>query len=1552
MKKLFILALFGLMTVGVSAQRATDKLDRGLVAVKASGGIFCSWRITAEEYYDVTYNLYRDGTLVKSGLTTSNYMDPSGSTNSKYTVSAVVRGQEQAQCSAVQAWSANYKEIKMNHGSLTSTYVPNDACCADVDGDGELEILLKFDNVSDAENRYMPNGWNGEYAIVEVYKMNGTKLWWLDFGPNMGDFQNNENNIVAFDWDQDGKAEALMRAADGTKIHAADGKTYTVGDASKNYRSPSGGGGANGFMHDGDEFLVYMNGATGVPYVIQEYPLKRLEAGETDLNKAWGDGYGHRSTKHFFGAPFLDGRKPSIFLARGIYTRHKMIAFDVDPATHKLTERWRWMNNTPGPWYGQGFHNYGIADVDMDGRDEICFGSMVIDDNGKGLSTTGLGHGDAQHHGDFDPYTHGLEIFTCQEDHPGNVYRDGTTGKLYYRLSVGNDDGRSIMGNFSNTIPGAIGTSARQDGVVGGVAHAALTSVSKNDIAQNFRIYWDGDLQEETFNYTNGKNTAGGIYKHNRGLIATLSGSLTNNDTKGTACYQGDLFGDWREEVIMRTADNNIRIYTTDVPTEWRNYSLWHDHQYRNAMVWQMCGYNQPPHVSYFLGELEGITVAPPPLTMTGRTEVSNGGTISHNGEEVITCETNDMTINIANGATPYIYIDNAPSLVSGSAPSEATAASYKIDYKYYTHTLQGGAFAGTTRVVKQGDGILTYPELDMTYSGNTDVWGGTLNLNGSIANSPLWLNRHTTLNTPAKSITVKSLTADYGSATTIGGTNTIGTLVATDFLKLGFGSRLKLDIYSEGLKVDQISTAKLIVETKDWQYGPEYNRPAIEFNCHFANGETTLAEGKYNLGKVGTVEGDVTNIKIEGISKVKASFAIENGNLVLNIEGTRDAAAIEWNATESNVWDVANTENFVTHDPARSAETFVEGDDVYFTDNTQNTTVNIVGEVKPANIYYTATKDYIIGGEGKIAGGTFHNNGMGAITMACNNTYTGGNHLTSGTTVVSTLANTTQAYGNLGGVTTNAANFTIENGAVLQNTANVKNGSAMRMVNNGIIKTNATFDQEAAISGDTLVKSGNGTLNMTGNLTAARTIVQQGTMTYNGSRYAKVVELQGTAAISGDGFISSPIYVAEGAKATTTLTNTYYQAYSGALTGTGQLTINPTNTVQRVSITGNWTNFRGTIVYNHTSIMMPLKNSGMPNATLSTGANTNIGIAASSNSASVTYPIGKLIGSGTLRHKEVDFSSSSGVSGNVTWQIGNSSEELGDFTFAGSIYDAGGSNKSNFEKVGTCTMTVSKAWENSGTVKVSEGRLVVGSGVTLGTGALTVAEEGTLMGVSATSIAAARKNPVTNSSVTINGALRCGTSETATTSSFWNFGAKPLTFGAASTLYVGVNKCSTSASVPGCTHLLAEDANGSITFQDGATVSVYLSSSYDPASSIGTDIEKADSFYVFNFPHATVGDVKFDLPALPNHYYWDTNSFKRGYLHIRYTTEETGIVSIAPDEPVKVEVYNTNGIAVASYATTFSEVRADFSRQSLPKGIYILRIRGEKSVASMMQRK
>ena len=1530
MKKLLLLiALCGLMSQGVQAQRVMDRLDRGVVAVKTVGGVFVSWRIQSDEYYDVTYNLYRDGAQIASGLTVSNFTDAAGTTASSYAVEAVKRGVVQPMSAAANTWSASYLEVKPRHASsITSTLVPNDACCADVDGDGVVEILLKYDNQEEIRAGFPKEGHNGEYSILEVLKLDGTLLWWVNCGPNMGDFQNNEQNIVGYDWDMDGKAEVLMRLEEGSVIHMADGTTYTFGadgqngTAWKNYRIPKTGGG-EWFTYYGKEFLVYCNGQTGVPYQVIDFPCARFEPGETNLEAAWGDGYGHRSSKFFYGAPYLDGRKPSIFVGRGIYTRHKFVALDVDPATHKLTERWRWMNNkSSSPWYGNGYHNYAVVDVDWDGRDEIVWGSMVIDDNGMGLSTTGLKHGDAQHHSDFNPYVHGQEGFFCNEDYPSNNYRDLTTSKIYYRVTATNDDGRSIAGNFLNTLPGAIGFSAHDTPPISLVENKHLDVLnSTNGIAMNFRCYWDGDLLEETFNYSAGENTAGAVYKPGTGATWLLSGSLTNNSTKGTPCFMGDIFGDWRDEFMLRTPTNNIRIYTTTEPTQWRIYSQWYDHQYRNGMVWEPCGYNQPPHLSYFLGELEGITVAPPPLTMTGRTEVTNGGTISHNGQEVITCESNDMTISISDGATPYLYLDNAPSLVSGSAPSEATSKSYNISYTYYTHTLQGGGFAGTTRVVKQGDGILAYPARDMSYSGPTDVWGGTLNLNGSIANSPLWLNRLTTLNTPAKDITVKSLAADYGATVNIGGTDNIATLTATDQLKLGFGSRLKIDIYSDGIKADKVNTAKLIVEKKDWKYGPEYKQPVIEFNCHLSAGQHVLPTAKFDLGAVSAVEGNVSDIKIEGIAKVKPSLAIEDGHLILNIEGTRDVADIEWNGTSSTTWDVATTENFVTHDPARSAETFIEGDNVYLTDNAVNTTIDISenAEVKPTGLYYTADKDYTLGGKGRITSGTFYSSGMGSITMGNNNTYTGGNHLTSGTTVVSTLASATQAYGNLGAMSNVAANFTIEDGAVLRNTAAVTHGSAMKIVRRGVIQTDAPFTQQGNISGDTVVKAGGSNLEMTGNLLTARTIVQAGRMNYSGASSAsRVVELQGTAAISGSGFVSSPLNIASGAKATVTTVNR--QTTSSNLSGNGQVTIlcatekGNNYYATRTPLQLRMNNFYGTLVagavYTADGRFTFDTQTGSDKYTLHIPAGIIV------QNSGRTLAIGNLTGAGTLGGSCSFGSSASGAN---TWNVGNDK----DFTFDGIVTSA-----DRFNKVGTGTMTVNGSWDNSGAVNINGGTLLA-SGKTLGTGALTIGQDGTLTGMSSLLRVTAKTRGLTNSSITVNGALRFGGDGKAITG-FWYFGTHPVTFGATSKLYVGVSKAGASAANPGCTQLWGDDASGSITFHDGATVCVYLSDAYDPAATVGTDETKADVFYVFSFPNATVGNVTFELPQLPDHYYWDADSFKSGLLYVRYTTA-SGIHTLDADNGTLDDnaVYDVSGRLVKRIATT-DDI------EKLPAGVYI----------------
>lgn len=775
MKRFLLLAiLIPAFAVTCFAQRATDLLDRGLVAVPSGSGAFVSWRIFGEEYYDTEYNLYRNGVKVnQTPLKVSNYYDAAGRSGVKYQVAPVVRGVEQQKCAEVARLSQQYIQFAVGKlysrrgTDITASYAINDIALADVTGDGVSEFILK--------RNYSPDGSSvandSAYNVLDCYTLKGERLWYIDLGPNMVSGPDEQYDAVGYDWDGDGKAEVLMRGADNMIIHHADGSVTNIGNMKVNTRNTVNQTANMTYTNTGAEYLLYMEGATGKPYPIgtngalwMTYPLPRGNASD------WGDGYGHRSTKHYFGAPFLDGRHPFIFLGRGCYTRHMMKAYSVDPQTHRLTLYWSWENNEGwgSPWYGNGYHNYGIADVDWDGRDEICFGSMVIDDNGKGLSTTGLGHGDAQHCSDFDPYRHGQEIFACNEDEPAMNYRDATTSKIYYRLQSTNDDGRALCGNFSNDYPGAIGHSS-QSGTISCVADKVIAG-GPGGFTNNWRIYWDGDLLEEGLDGASSREGAARVFKANGSVVFTADGTANCNWTKNTPSAVGDILGDWREEIIVRTTDNNyVRVYTTNIKTDYRNYTLWHDHQYRQGMVWESMGYNQPPHCSYFLGELEGITVAPPPFTMTGRTEIKNGGSISkaNDGQHVIVCETGDTKVSIDDGAQPWVATFNVPSWVQGTN-STVTTGNPKINYTYYTCEVSGGGLGGSARLVKQGDGKLRLPNAAFKHTGSTDVWAGTLCFDGTMTSSPLWLNRFAVLESDGGKF--RSIKMDYASQLKIGG--------------------------------------------------------------------------------------------------------------------------------------------------------------------------------------------------------------------------------------------------------------------------------------------------------------------------------------------------------------------------------------------------------------------------------------------------------------------------------------------------------------------------------------------------------------------------------------------------------------------------------------------------------------------------------------------------------------------------------------------------------------------------------------------------------------
>jgi len=1453
-KLLTITLLLTIATISF-AQRITDHLDRGLVAVPATSGSgnLVSWRVFGEEYYDVTYNLYCDGTQIAKNLSASNYTHTSGTATSKYQVAAVVRGTEQAKCDVVTRWNNGMLTIPVQKitgrdgTDVTANYTLNDISLGDLDGDGIVEFIVKrpCSKAADVSQKNC-------FHVLDCYDHKGKRLWWIDLGPNMLAGADEQWDCVCYDWDGDGKAEVLLRIQDNAYIHYADGTQELIGSASVDTRW-------NGieYTSSGNEYLLYLEGATGRPYSIgptshphyADYPLTRGQDSD------WGSGIvGHRSTKHYFGAPFLDGRHASIFLGRGCYTMHKFAAYDVDPATHQLTQRWYWENNVGGAWFGQGYHNYAIGDVDWDGRDEIIFGSMIIDDNGKGLSTTGFGHGDAQHCSDLDPYRRYEEQFACNEDQPAMNYRNAVTSQLYYRHKAGGDDGRALCANFTNTYPGSVGRSV-STGWISTVADKEVTELGGDNFIGwgdlNQRIYWDGDLLDEYFD-SPGTEGYGAIYKPSEagGGRWNFPDSKCNNWTKNNPGAIADIFGDWREELVMRRGDNTaILVYTTGISTKYRIPTLWHDHQYRNAMVWQSMGYNQPPHKSYFLGELEGITIAPPPLTMTGRKEVKNGGTITTTDDHLIVCETNDTKVSIVNGASPYMITFNVPSWVQGTAASNTTTKDTPISYEYFTCDVTGGSLTGNTRVVKQGDGILRLPNAEMTFTGGMDVWAGTLCFDGKMLGSELWLNRFAELNSDGGEF--KSIKADYGSIIRPGGADKASSITVDETLTLGFGARVILDLYSDGFKADQINASTLKIEKKTgtvWQkYGPQYLQPVLEIVEHKAEGATTLAPGDYIIGHANQLSGSLASLKIEGITDLKPALSIDaEGRLILSLGAMRGATEIVWNGATSSTWDFAKTPNFfLAGDTTQTPEIFVKGDIVNFTDEATRTAVTLDDDIEADTVYFrNESKAYTLSGTGSIIGNTaFVVDGTNTVTISTESNYAGGNYLRGGTTIVSVLSNSTKPKGNLGGTTSSPTKFTMENGAVLKTTASVTNGSPIRMIGDGgTINNSADFNQEAAFSGTTLTKRGGGWLKPSVASTLKQLVVAEGTVDA-GAKVASQIELQGTAAITGNGFLTTPILVADKAKAKLTTVNRATTNLS--LTGKGQLTVycatekGSNYYATRTPIVLNLSKFEGTLVaeavYTADGRFTLDTGSGSDSWTL------NIPEGRFVQNSGKTLRMGPLTGKGSLGGYSAFRNGVSAVAN--TWQVGNDST---DFTYEGTV-----TSIDNFNKMGASKMTVKGKWDNTGSVTVSAGTLLLDEG-SLGTGTLSVARNATLAGV----------GTLGNSTTTISGTLQPGKSATAYTGTI-DFGGKNLTINNSGILKVCARMCTTTRS-RGCTSL--SNIN-----------KLSLSGTIEVVLSAFQNLSAGDSIRIFDCKLLS-GTPKLKLPR---QFLWDTSRIREGLLFV-----------------------------------------------------------------------
>ena len=579
--------------------RVREQLNRGVVAFPDGKGNVCvSWRMLGSDQPEAAFDIYRNGEklnqepLTKGGtfFTDSQPLDAEATYEVRLTNGgAVPTGSYTVRKDA----PAGYLTIPLNippggksPDGREYRYEANDASIGDVDGDGQYEVFLKWSPTNAHDNAH--TGYTGN-TLIDCYTLEGKQLWRIDLGQNIRSGAH-YTQLMVYDFDGDGRAEMMCKTADGT----TDGTGTVIGDGEKDWRCHEPNR-RLGRIVEGPEYLTVFEGLTGKALQTVDYLPARGDI------KSWGDDYANRCDRFLAGVGYFD-RKASAVFCRGYYTRTVIAAWDWDGK--QLTSRWVFDTNQKEwkSYAGQGNHNLRIADVDGDGYDEITYGSMAVDHDGRGLYNTGMGHGDAIHLMPFSPDNPALLVWDCHENKRDGVeLRDARTGKVIFQIHDKNDVGRCMAADID----------PRNPGVEMWSLISRLYYNTKGEPVGEFKgrrwsinscIWWDGDLLRELLDH-------GSVMKFNwqesqLEVMKTFEGCRFNNWTKSNPCLSADIMGDWREEVLVRTADNSeLRLYISDIPTAHRITCLEEDMPYRLSVATENVGYNQPPETGFYLGE-------------------------------------------------------------------------------------------------------------------------------------------------------------------------------------------------------------------------------------------------------------------------------------------------------------------------------------------------------------------------------------------------------------------------------------------------------------------------------------------------------------------------------------------------------------------------------------------------------------------------------------------------------------------------------------------------------------------------------------------------------------------------------------------------------------------------------------------------------------------------------------------------------------------------------------------------------------------------------------
>jgi fibronectin-binding autotransporter adhesin len=1295
------------------AQRQMEKLGRGVVALRTSSTqVYVGWRLLGTDPDSIGFNLYRIANggaplkLNSQPLTnTTDYVDTTANLtlSNAWFVRPVTNGVEQTASGAwivpANAPARQYFSVPLRPvtGGAYPPYDVKFCWVGDLDGDGEYDFVVDRLSTTGGVNQYL-----------QAYLRNGTFLWQMDMGYKSTNQYNIEpgsaaistgdkDNVTVYDLDGDGRAEVIVRVARGTVL--ADGTVVTGPD-------------------DTTQYLSVLDGLTGKERARATIPNPFLSDGPLNSH---------------LGILYCDGVHPSVVLEgdnRVGSGPFNYITMAWDFKNGQLTQRWQWIPPGTGN-YARG-HQIRIADVNHDGIDDIVeIGSVNNGFDGQPLFDTELGHGDRLHISDMDPDRPGLETYAIQQNNPtllATALYDSATGKFikkWYSSGIV-DVGRGIAIDIDPNHKGYELYSTQP-----GIFDCKGNQIFANSIWPLEGLWWDADLSRELIDgagsgalspvvnkFDPGTGTAGRLY-----TIYNDNGGV-HQAYGGRSAFWGDIFGDWREELVLVANDySEIRIYISTIPATNRLYCLMQNPAYRCQAT--LKGYYEANYPDYYLGT--DMQPPPPPPNSDAKLVWRGGGANSWDAGSTANWFTNNLwisnTVPVAFSAGDTVLFDltgsnSTPVNLIGTLTPGAVTVYSPIDYVFGG----GGSLAGQMKLTKVGGGKLTLTGTN-TFTGSTTLWEGPLIVTGSLSASPVVVRSGAWLDAAIGGVGFVGggVTVYRGGSLAPGaGASSPGTLTISNGLVEinGAFNRFHLsDDPSGTVKTNDL--LKVIGNLTLTGTNTVYVTPL----------NTNLAAGVYPLiDYSGALAGGLSNLVVNGLPGIPVALTNPPGQIALVVKSYRPPAAVTWvGGGAGNAWDLLTTSNWLN---GAVRDQFVPLDSVRF-DNTAatNTTVTLVGSLNAAAIVVDTTSNYTWTGSGAIIGSaTLTKSNAGTLTISASaNSFTGRTWIAGGMLVVSELdpVGFPSPLGNPGA---NPSNLVMSGSSTLRVTGEsyTDRGLTLNAGTNSLEVFNAADQVTIAgqlVGSGALQKLGSGTLALTvSNNYSGGTLIKNGHIALGsvaGNQYgvgAGTVTLDGGALdmLNVQASESCPWALLVPSGSIGSLTVDGRCSLTGPLTGGG--TLNISTPYVRTDFNGNWSAFTGQISVTTASGGANFRcnnSAGCPSARFSLG---NLVSLHNRVGGTPTIPIGELSG--------VTGSTISAPGGNdglaVNWRVGGLNTTA---TFAGNTYNGVG-----FIKEGTGTWIWTGTNTHTGQTTINNGTLLVRGDASAAIGAVTVAAAGTLV--------------------------------------------------------------------------------------------------------------------------------------------------------------------------------------------------------------------------------